>query len=130
MVKNNTKEGNNAQMSIPKGKPKSGRIWKGEKKKFSTIIKTRSVHDSFERKEKLRQKLKHVKELSNAIKSAKADEKEKKKERRRANLKRQEENRKKSEVVQVITNTRKLKKIKKKHLRTIEMRDTTVVSSN
>ncbi|KAG5885361.1 hypothetical protein JTB14_035165 [Gonioctena quinquepunctata] len=115
-------------LSIPKGKPKSGRVWKTERKKFSSVIKTRGIRNSFEKKELLRQKLKHVKELSNSIKAAKEEEKEKKKERRRENLKRQEENRKKSEIVQVITNTKKLKNIKKKHIRTIEKRDTTVVS--
>uniref|UniRef100_A0A6P7FHS5 Coiled-coil domain-containing protein 86 n=1 Tax=Diabrotica virgifera virgifera TaxID=50390 RepID=A0A6P7FHS5_DIAVI len=114
--------------AIPRGKPKSGRIWKSERKKFSTVIKTKGIKNSFERKEALRQKLKHVKELTNSIKAAKQEEKEKRKERRRANLKKQEENRLKSEVVQVITNTKKLKKTKKKHLRNIEKRDTTVVS--
>ncbi|XP_056634545.1 coiled-coil domain-containing protein 86 isoform X1 [Diorhabda sublineata] len=114
--------------TVPRGKPKSGRIWKSERKKFSSVIKTRGIKSSFEKKQELRQKLKQIKELSNAIKAEKEEEKEKKKERRRANLKRQEENRLKSEVVQVITNTKKLKKAKKKHLRNIEKRDTTVVS--
>ncbi|CAH1117342.1 unnamed protein product [Phaedon cochleariae] len=113
---------------IPKGKPKSGRIWKSEKKKFSSIIKTKGIRNSFEKKQLLRQKLKDIKELSKSIKSAKEEENEARKQRRRENLKRQEENRKRSEVVQVITNTKKLKNIKKKHLRTIEKRDTTVVS--
>ncbi|XP_072390332.1 coiled-coil domain-containing protein 86 [Diabrotica undecimpunctata] len=114
--------------AVPRGKPKSGRIWKSERKKFSSVIKTKGIKSSFERKEALRQKLKQVKELTNSLKAAKQEEKEKKKERRRANLKKQEENRLKSEVVQVITNTKKLKKTKKKHLRNIEKRDTTVVS--
>ncbi|XP_078040151.1 coiled-coil domain-containing protein 86 [Augochlora pura] len=109
---------------IPKGKPKSGRVWKEQKTRFSSIVKTRGIRLSFEKKQKLREDLKRVKELSRSIKAEKAAQKEAKKERRRANLKRAEENQKKSEVVQVITNTAKLKNIKRKHLRMIQKRDT------
>ncbi|XP_077260973.1 coiled-coil domain-containing protein 86 [Temnothorax americanus] len=110
---------------IPRGKPKSGRIWKEEKTKFSSIIKTRGIRLSFDKKQKLREDLKRVKEMSRAIKARKQAEKEAKKERRRENLKRAEENRKKSEIVQVIKNTAKIKRMKKKQLRMIEKRDTT-----
>lgn len=113
---------------IVRGKPKSGKFWKGEKQRFSSVIKTRGLRSSLEKKQALKEKIKHIKELSNSIKAAKAEDNEKRKERRRENLKRQEENRKKSEVVQVITNTKKLKKMKKKHLRNVEKRDTTVVT--
>ncbi|XP_020287220.1 coiled-coil domain-containing protein 86 [Pseudomyrmex gracilis] len=109
---------------IPRGKPKSGRIWKEEKEKFSSIIKTRGTRMSFEKKQKLKEDLKRVKEMSRAIKERKRAEKEAKKERRRNNIKRAEENRKKSEIVQVITNTAKIKRMKKKQLRKIEKRDT------
>ncbi|XP_970528.2 coiled-coil domain-containing protein 86 [Tribolium castaneum] len=109
---------------VIRGKPKSGRFWKNEKKKFSSIIKTRGIRSSFEKKQVLRQELKRIKDASRAIKAAKDEEKEQKKQRRRENLKRQEENRKKSEIVQVITNTSKIKKMKKKQLRYIEKRDT------
>lgn len=112
---------------IPKGKPKSGRVWKSEKTKFSSIIKTRGLKNSFEKKKALREELKRVKEASRAIMAEKQKEKELKKERRRENLKRQEENRKKSEIVQVITNTSKIKKMKRKQLRYIEKRDTNPV---
>ncbi|XP_076644563.1 coiled-coil domain-containing protein 86 [Halictus rubicundus] len=109
---------------VPRGKPKSGRIWKEQKKRFSSIVKTRGIRLSFEKKQKLRDDLKRVKEMSRSIKAQKNAEKEAKKERRKANLKRAEENQRKSEIVQVITNTAKLKNIKKKHLRTIQKRDT------
>ncbi|KAK9302350.1 hypothetical protein QLX08_005610 [Tetragonisca angustula] len=112
------------ELQIPKGKPKSGRVWKEEKKRFSSIVKTRGIRLSFDKKQKLRENLKHVKEMSRAIKAEKQAQKEAKKERRRANLKRAEENQRKSEIVQIITNTAKLKKIKRKHLRMIQKRDT------
>jgi len=116
------------EKTIIKGKPKSGRFWKAEKQKFSSLIKTRGVKTSFDKKRALREKLQKVKEASRERKAKKQEEETLRKQRRRDNLKRQEENRKKSEIVQVITNTKKLKKMKKKQLRYVEKRDTTVVS--
>ncbi|KRT80894.1 hypothetical protein AMK59_6197, partial [Oryctes borbonicus] len=95
---------------IPEGKPKSGRIWKSKRTKFSSTIKTRAIKSSFEKKKQLKEELARVKEASRQIVAKKQEEKEKKKERRRENLKRQQENQRKSEVVQVITNSAKLKK--------------------
>lgn len=46
-----------------------------------------------------------------------------KKQRREENLQRRKENEIKSQTVQIIKNTSKLKRIKKKHLRQIEKRD-------
>lgn len=117
--------GKRERQHVPRGKPKSGRIWKEEKTRFSSIIKTRGIRQSFAKKQKLREDLKRVKEMSRAIKAQKQAEKEAKKQRRRDNLKRAEENRKKSEIVQVIKNTAKIKRMKKKQLRMIEKRDTT-----
>ncbi|XP_076761365.1 coiled-coil domain-containing protein 86 [Xylocopa sonorina] len=119
-----TKKEKSFEQQIPKGRPKSGRIWKGEKKRFSSIVKTRGIRLSMNKKQKLREDLKRVKEMSKAIKDEKEAQKEARKARRRANLKRAAENQRKSEIVQVITNTAKLKKIKKKHLRMIQKRDT------
>ncbi|KAF7388464.1 hypothetical protein HZH68_012406 [Vespula germanica] len=112
------------KQDIPKGKPKSGRIWKEPRKRFSSIVKSRGIRLSLEKKQKLKENLQRAKEMSRTIKEQKQAEKEAKKQRRIENLKRAEENRKKGEVVQVIKNTAKLKRMKKKQLRLIEKRDT------
>ncbi|XP_017778373.1 PREDICTED: coiled-coil domain-containing protein 86 isoform X2 [Nicrophorus vespilloides] len=112
---------------VVRGQPKSGRFWKSEKQKFSRIVKVKGLKNSFERKEALRNDLKRVREISKQAKEAQLAAKEEKKERRRENMKRKEENTKKSEIVQVITNTNKIKRMKKKQLRYIQKRDTTTV---
>ncbi|KAK0167435.1 hypothetical protein PV327_004834 [Microctonus hyperodae] len=109
---------------IQRGKPKSGRVWKEPKKRFSSIIKTKGLRLSLEKKKKLRETVKNNQAQSRAIFEQKKADKEAKKQRRIENLKRAEENRKKSEVVQVIKNTAKIKRMKKKQLRMIEKRDT------
>ncbi|XP_065333347.1 coiled-coil domain-containing protein 86 [Cloeon dipterum] len=112
---------------IPRGKPKSGKFWKVNKQRASSLKTTRGlkIANSFEKKEKLRADLKHAKELSRSRLEERKKEIEAKKERRRENLKRREENRKKSEIVQVIRNPAKIKRMRKKQLRMIEKRDTT-----
>ncbi|KDR08395.1 coiled-coil domain-containing protein 86 [Zootermopsis nevadensis] len=123
---NSSVESINKQKShIPRGRPKSGRVWKQRKSKFSSIIKTRGIRRSKEKKDLLRLELKQVKQHSRALIEERKKEKEEKQFRRKENLKRQEENRLKSEIVQVITNTSKIKRMKKKQLRQVEKRDTT-----
>lgn len=59
---------------------------------------------SFERKQKLRQDIKKVKELSRTLINERNAEKEARKERRRENIKRRAENQRRSEIVQVVIN--------------------------
>lgn len=123
----NKSSGDRNELTVIKGRPKSGRIWKNDKKRASSIVKTRGLRVSFDRKQALKTSLKQIKELSRARKEQLEQEKRDKKMKRKQNLERQEENRKKSEVVQIITNTAKIKKMKKKLLRKIEKRDVTCV---
>ncbi|XP_077177219.1 coiled-coil domain-containing protein 86 [Paroedura picta] len=110
---------------IPKGKPKSGRVWKDpSKKRFSHMIQDKPLHSSWERKMKERQEKKAVKDFARHLEEEKRREREEKKQRREENLRRRLENERKAEIVQVVRNPLKLKRAKKKQLRRIEKRDT------
>jgi rRNA-processing protein CGR1 len=82
------------------------------------------IHRGWEKQKELREKLNRVKELSRALLAEKKAAKEAARARAEENRKRKEENARKAEIVQVITNTSKIKKMKKKHLRMIQKRDT------
>ena len=71
--------------------------------------------------------MKHIKELSRTIKDEKKLENEEKRLRREDNKKRREENERKTEIVQIIKNPAKLKRMRKKQLRQIEKRDLSLV---
>lgn len=92
--------------------------------RFSSINKTKGLKQDFQKKTALRLELKRTKELSKQLREQFQEKEHQRKERRRENIKKTEENRKKAEVVQVITNTAKLKRMRKKQLRFIEKRDT------
>ncbi|XP_055470133.1 coiled-coil domain-containing protein 86 [Psammomys obesus] len=110
---------------IPKGKPKSGRVWKDRsKKRFSQMVQDKPLHTSWQRKMKERQERKLAKEFARHLEEEKQRRRQEKKERRAENLRRRLENERKAEIVQVIRNPAKLKKAKKKQLRSIEKRDT------
>ncbi|XP_072280388.1 coiled-coil domain-containing protein 86 [Pyxicephalus adspersus] len=113
---------------IPQGKPKSGRVWKENKKRFSDMVKDRPLRTSWEIKMKARQEKKLVKSLAQQLKDDKQQEKEEKRKRREENLRRRLENERKAEIVQVIRNPAKLKRARKKQLRNIEKRDTLMMT--
>ncbi|CAK1590386.1 unnamed protein product [Parnassius mnemosyne] len=110
--------------NLIRGKPKSGRFWKSKKERFSSINKTKGLKLDFQKKTALRIELKRTKELSKNIVEQLKEKELQRKERRRENIKRAAENKQKAEIVQVITNTAKLKRMKKKQLRFIQKRDT------
>ncbi|XP_001501675.1 coiled-coil domain-containing protein 86 [Equus przewalskii] len=110
---------------IPKGKPKSGRVWKDRsKKRFSQMVQDKPLRTSWQRKMKERQERKLAREFARHLDEEKERRRQEKKQRRAENLKRRLENERKAEVVQVIRNPAKLKRAKKKQLRSIEKRDT------
>lgn len=81
---------------------------------------------NFQWKKKIenKQKEKAVKQFEKELQEQRRNEHLAKKERREENERKKEENRKKAEIVQVVKNVHKLKRMKKKQLRTIEKRDT------
>ncbi|XP_077381691.1 coiled-coil domain-containing protein 86 [Festucalex cinctus] len=114
-----------ATVVIPLGKPKSGRAWKDRnKQRFSALVRDTSLCTSWEKKMQAKREKQLVQKYTLQLKEQKAKAKEEKRKRREENLKRREENERKAEVVQVIRNTAKLKRMKKKNLRKIEKRDT------
>jgi len=106
----------------PRGMAKSGKFWKTPKEKFRKILKT-LPRKTTEQHLKFREEMKRIKALSNSIKDGKKQENELNKQRREENAKRRQENELKNQQVQIITNTSKLKRIKKKQLRQIQKRD-------
>ncbi|KAG8505730.1 Coiled-coil domain-containing protein 86 [Galemys pyrenaicus] len=110
---------------IPKGKPKSGRVWKDRsKKRFSQMVQDKPLRSSWQRKMQDRQERKLAKDFARYLEEEKARRRQEKKERRAENLRRRLENARRAEVVQVIRNPAKIKRAKKKQLRSIEKRDT------
>ncbi|KAK6324958.1 hypothetical protein J4Q44_G00043000 [Coregonus suidteri] len=118
-------ESNEKLALIPLGKPKSGRVWKDRnKQRFSALVRDKPLCSSWEKKMEAKREKELVKKYSVQLKEDKAREKEEKRKRHEENLKRRAENERKAEVVQVIRNTTKIKRMKKKQLRKIEKRDT------
>lgn len=100
--------------------PKSGRVWKQtQTQRFSAMVSKTPVAKSWTRKQQRRAEEKEIKERQRALKAA--QEEAWKEERRKAKQRKQqkEENVKRSLVVQPITDTRKIKKMNKKQLKTI-----------
>ncbi|XP_020504096.2 coiled-coil domain-containing protein 86 [Labrus bergylta] len=111
--------------AVPLGKPKSGRVWKDRnKQRFSVLLRDKPLCSSWEKKMQAKREKDLVKQYTVQLKEEKAKQKEEKRKRREDNLKRRLENERKAEIVQVIKNTAKIKRMKKKHLRKIEKRDT------
>ncbi|XP_027873134.1 coiled-coil domain-containing protein 86 [Xiphophorus couchianus] len=111
--------------AVPLGKPKSGRVWKDRnKQRFSSLVRDKPLCSSWEKKMQAKREKDLVKQFTARLKEEKAQKKEEKRKRREENLRRRAENERKAEIVQVIRNTAKIKRMKKKQLRRIEKRDT------
>ncbi|XP_063290336.1 coiled-coil domain-containing protein 86 isoform X2 [Pelobates fuscus] len=94
------------------------------------MVKDRPLRTSWEVKMKERLEKKLLKNFSQKLKDDKQHERDEKKRRREENLRRRLENERKAEIVQVIRNPAKLKRARKKQLRSIEKRDTLKISKS
>jgi len=86
----------------------------------SAVIGVQPLHTSWNRKQKDRMEKKLMKVYEKELKDEAKKQKEKKRKRIEERRKRREENEKKSQIVQVIKNTAKIKRMKKKQLRKIQ----------
>uniref|UniRef100_A0A1B6E8J0 Coiled-coil domain-containing protein 86 n=1 Tax=Clastoptera arizonana TaxID=38151 RepID=A0A1B6E8J0_9HEMI len=107
-----------------RGKRKSGKFWKDVKQRANTLVKSRGLKVSLKNKKRLQEALRLAKSLTNERLEERKKKNEERKLRLRQKLERKQENCRKSEIVQVIKNTTKIKKTKRKHLRSIMKRDT------
>ncbi|CAF1134265.1 unnamed protein product [Adineta ricciae] len=109
--------------AIPKGKPKSGRTWKLNKGRYSAISRPKSLKLSYEERMKMRADLNETRNREKQMWNEVNEKRDKLKQRQKENKERRLVNERKGEVVQVIKNPTKIKRMKKKQLRSIEKRD-------
>jgi hypothetical protein len=111
-----------------RGIPKSGRKWKSvESSRFSSLKSDKAFRSSWAKKELIRQELNQLKSKAKEIKDERQRKFDEKKQQRVEREQRRKENERKAEIVQVVKNVHKLKRMKKKMIRKLEKRDTTVV---
>ncbi|UYV81115.1 CCDC86 [Cordylochernes scorpioides] len=107
-----------------RGMSKSGRVWRADKKSFSTFKIDKSCKTSWKKKMLKKAELLDVKMRQREINNRKEEENKMRKLRKAEAIKRREENIKKGETVQVIKDTTKLRKMSKKQLKHIRKEDT------
>eukprot|EP00124_Ichthyophonus_hoferi_P000648 Ihof_evm19s25 gene=Ihof_evmTU19s25 len=83
-----------------KGRKVSGKVWKEEKKRFSSLIGVKPLKRSFEVQKKAREEKTRLKAMMKEIADKEQKEKEEKKERKIEQERRRAENVKKAEIVQ------------------------------
>ncbi|XP_060070099.1 coiled-coil domain-containing protein 86-like [Ylistrum balloti] len=117
------KEVNDQLNSIPKGRAKSGRPWKSNRTaRYSEIKKVKSLKSSWDKKMKKKAEEQSIKNFEKQLKEERAAKLELQRKRQEEHKKRKLENEKKSEVVQAIKSTAKIKRMKKKQLRLLAKR--------
>eukprot|EP01102_Stenamoeba_stenopodia_P011315 TRINITY_DN3461_c0_g1_i2.p1 TRINITY_DN3461_c0_g1~~TRINITY_DN3461_c0_g1_i2.p1 ORF type:complete len:135 (+),score=41.40 TRINITY_DN3461_c0_g1_i2:108-512(+) len=105
-----------------RGKSVSGRTWKKTTKRASSQINVKPLRSSWQKKVSEKERLKQVKLHENLLKEAVRQQKEEERARMEERRKRKEENEKKSSVVQVIRDTKKIKRMSRKQLKQLEKR--------
>ncbi|OUC47497.1 translin family protein [Trichinella nativa] len=110
---------------VIRGIAKSGRVWKTvQKQRNSAIIKGKTLHRSWKNKDSLRKEKMRMKDIEQTIREDRIRHMNEKRQAYKEREKRRQENIRKSEIVQVIKNTSKLKRMNKKQLRMIRKADT------
>lgn len=66
---------------IPRGRPKSGRVWKSEKKRKSAVIGVQPLHTSWNKKRQVRMEQKLMKVYEKELKDEAKKQKEEKRKR-------------------------------------------------
>jgi len=112
------------------GRRKSGRVWKGQRDRFKSVVKPKGLKQDAKVRLALKQERLRVREFEKALKEEKKQELEEKRKRQEENKKRKLENERKNEVLQQIKNPAKIKRMKKKQLRMLAKRDLTPVVNN
>ena len=126
--KENNKTNTNHLNMMRLGHKKSGRFWKSDRDRFRSVVKSKGLKQvSSQKRIAQKQELLRIKEYEKSLKEDVKKIREEKKRRTEENKKKREENEKKNEIVQVIKNTAKLKRMKKKQLRMLAKRDVTKV---
>lgn len=86
------------------------------------MYRVKPLKSSWAKKMKLKTEMKSIKNYETELKTARKNELERVRKRQEENKKKNLENQRKSEIVQPIKNTAKIKRMKKKQLRMIEKR--------
>jgi len=116
--------GADVMTSIPRGKSVSGREWKDPKSNPRYLYKDKGMKIGLSKMHQLKNERSEVRELENRMKEEEKQRRVDLAARRELNKKRTEENARKNEIVQVIKNTNKIKRMNKKQLKLIQKRDT------
>lgn len=115
-------ESTEIQQEAPKGRNISGRVWKAPQERAFNRVSVKNLHSSFSARHAKQQKMALVQEKVKEMKAEKEMLKIQGIEEKKAREERRLANEKKAEVVQVITNSRKIKSLKRKQMRNIVKR--------
>jgi rRNA-processing protein CGR1 len=102
-----------------KGRPVSGRVWKEQAQKASKRVAISTLKTGYAKRMKKLSELKIVKGIEKEMKDEKKNEKEARIQARKVQEEQRLANEKKNQIVQVISNSRKLKRLKKKQMKNI-----------
>ncbi|XP_050408194.1 coiled-coil domain-containing protein 86 [Patella vulgata] len=107
--------------NVPHGRPKSGKAWKDTRKASHTQLRLgKDLKTSFKEKIDKKAELKSVKEFENRLKNERIERLQARRHKAKEKKQRKLENEKKNEIVTPIRNLHKIKKTKKKFLRSVK----------